>query len=181
MRKTRLSLFIVLLACVTNGFSQERTVPTPISAEGHLRQFLQAHFRDLQAGEDKTTTYAATFVDLRDNGQEDAIVYVDGRLWCGSGGCNTLILVPAGRSYRVVTTIMITRPPIRVLDSKTNGWHDIAVRVQGGGDVIAYDAKLTFNGKSYPISPASRRAERLPKGAPGKVVISEDAKETPLY
>ena len=67
----------------------------------------------------------------------------------------TLVLTPEGASYRVVTKIRITRPPIRVLATSSHGWHDIGVWVQGGGIQRGYEAKLQFDGKTYPSNPSS--------------------------
>ena len=131
--------------------------------------------------EDKTTEYRCAIVDLKDDGTQEAIVYLTNDGWCGSGGCTTLILAPKDSTYEVVTKIMITRLPIRVLATKSHGWHDIAVRVQGGGVLRAYEAALSFNGKSYPISPASHRARRLTEKVAGKVVVPLTATGTPLY
>jgi hypothetical protein len=98
--------------------------------EDSLKRFLQDYVGAPGSADD--TSYVSGFVDLNDDGREEAIVYLKGGSWCGSGGCTTLILAPKGPSYRIVTKITITRPPIRVLTSKSNGWHDISVQVQGG-------------------------------------------------
>ncbi|MGO9084177.1 MAG: YybH family protein [Candidatus Sulfotelmatobacter sp.] len=64
------------------------------------------------------------------------------------------------------------RPPIRVLETKTNGWHDLSVVVAGGGVLSAYEAKLSFDGTTYPTNPSTPPATRLLETAPGKVVIA---------
>ncbi len=51
-----------------------------------LKQFLQSWSND------KTTRYVAAFRDLNSDGVHEAIVYLVGSSWCGSGGCNTLVL-----------------------------------------------------------------------------------------
>ncbi len=57
-----------------------------------------------------------------------------------------------GRLSRV-TNISITRPPIRVLPTVTHGWHDLGVMVAGGGIIPGYEARLRFDGHSYPSNP----------------------------
>src|ERR1019366_6602930 len=99
------------------------------------------------------TRYSSAFVDLKDDGTKEVIVYLSGRGWCGIGGCSMLILAPEGTSYRVVTKTTITRLPIRVLATKSNGWHDISVVVAGGGTQPGYEAELSFDGKTYPSNP----------------------------
>jgi hypothetical protein len=129
--------------------------------EGSLRRFLQNYVGGPGSNEGKATRYFAAFVHLPDNNTQQAVVYLTNDGWCGSGGCTTLILEPKGSTYRVITKVTITRPPIRVLRTKTNGWHDLAVRVQGGVVVRAYEVKLPFNGKSYPANPSMHAAQPL--------------------
>ena len=90
--------------------------------------------------------------------------------WCGTGGCTTLILAPRDSGYELVTKITITRRPIRVLDSKTNGWRDLSVIV-GGGGISPYEAKLPFDGKTYPSNPSMPPALRIDAETAGKVVL----------
>lgn len=102
--------------------------------ENSVKRFLRAYLKVPHVYDnDETTEFFPAFVDLNDDGIKEAIVYLTGRDLCGSGGCSTLILVPKGSSYKVITRILITRPPIRVLTTKSNGWHDIAVQVGAEG------------------------------------------------
>lgn len=116
------------------------------------------------------TRYSAALVDLKDDGTREAIVYVTGRGACGTGGCMTLVLAPRRTSYKVTTGISISRPPIRVLAAKSNGWHDIAVWVQGGGILPGYEARLSFNGQTYPSNPSVPPAQQLASKVPGKTL-----------
>ena len=87
------------------------------AAERPLKKFLQHYVKDPGLEDQKTIRYSDAFVDLNGDGKKEAIVYLLGRAWCGSGGCNTLILARDGASWKVVGHITITRPPIRVLSS----------------------------------------------------------------
>jgi len=157
------------------------TTQHPSASQAAVRKFLQAYDSEGDPSPDRTTYYFAAFVDLQDNGTQDVIVYfTDSRSWCGTGGCTTLVLIPVGESYRVVSKIVTTRPPIRVLDTKSHGWHDLAVRAQWD-DVPAYEAKLSFNGKSYPFSTSSSRTQRLEERVSGKVAVPPDAQGVPLF
>ncbi len=147
----------------------------------NLKKFLRNYEGNPASAEDKTTRYAAAFVDLKDNGKQEAIVYFIGAEWCGSGGCSCLILGPEGSSYKVITKTTVTQLPIRVLSTKTNGWHDLAVSVGGGGIQPGYEARLKFNGTKYPSNPTVRPAEELRTKVDGKTVIPADTTGTPLY
>jgi hypothetical protein len=159
----------ILIACAC--FAQQQHEPLPDQQES-LRKFLR------DAGNDQETRYFSAFVDLRDDGVREAIVYFTNR--CGSGGCTTWILEPTGSSYRVVTRITIARPPIRLLNTKTNGWHDISVIVAGGGIMAAYEAKLSFDGKKYPGNPSIAPAQQLTQNVPGKIIVPVGITGSPL-
>jgi hypothetical protein len=146
-----------------------------------LERFLENYLDEADAGKDMTTRYSSALVDLKDDGRQEVIVYVTGRTWCGSGGCRMLVLVPKGSSYRVVTETTITRLPIRVLVTKSNGWHDLGVWVQGGGIQPGYEADLPFAGGTYPSNPSTPPARRLEEKVAGEVVVPLAAEGTPLY
>jgi hypothetical protein len=178
MRKNLLRVFFILVAflagcstlLVASCLAQSGH-PTITAQEMVLKTFLQGYSKDPRMDEYRTTRYFPAFVDLKDDGTQEVIVYLTNDGWCGSGGCTTLILAPKDSSYRVVTKITITRPPVRVLATKSNGWHDLAVRVQGGGVVSPYEAKLSFNGRTYPRNPSVDPARRLTGEVPGKVAV----------
>jgi hypothetical protein len=165
----------VALACGCLAQSAHR--PSP-SQKNSLERFLRDYLGDLGADE-KTAKYFSAFVDLRDDGTQEVFVYLIDH--CGSGGCITLILAPKGSSYKVVTKVSIGWPPIRMLATKSHGWHDIGVWVVGGGDEPGYEAKLSFNGKRYPSNPSTPPSRRLVGKVAGKVVVPLTAKGTPLY
>ncbi|MEO8050055.1 MAG: hypothetical protein ABI833_06525 [Acidobacteriota bacterium] len=122
--------------------------------------------------DNKTTRYFAAFLDLNSDGKKEAIVYLLGRGWCGSGGCNTIILTRDGASWKVLDEVTITRPPIRVLSKTSHGWHSISVVVVGGGIQPGYEAELSFDGKTYPHSPSVPPARPLIGKVAGQVVIA---------
>lgn len=126
--------------------------------------------------EDKDTQYIAAFPDLKGDGTLIAVVYVISDEVCGSGGCNTLILRRTGSSWKPVTTITITNLPIRVLNTRSYGWHDISVGVKGHND-----AALRFNGSRYPSNPTVPPARPV-KGSPSGEVLMQDYRQAkPLY
>lgn len=102
-----------------------------------LQTFLQAYLEPPVLPQAEDQRYSAAFVDLKDDGEREAIVYLADRDWCGSGGCTTLVLVPTGSGYKLINKITVTRLPIQMLNTKTHGWHDLSVAVGGGGDYVA--------------------------------------------
>lgn len=152
-----------------DGQVQGRRASTDKSSEQILRSFLQSYFRSKHLADDKTR-YTYAFAPLNSTESSSVIVYVTGPAWCGSGGCTAFVLARDHSAYKVITKITIVRPPIRVLSSSTNGWRDIGVWVQGGGQ-SGYEARLSFNGKTYPTNPSRPPAQRSNGKAAGEVLI----------
>jgi hypothetical protein len=152
-----------------------------LEQKGVLKAFLQDYLKSGSNEFDKTTRYSAAFADLSGGDAPEVVVYVSGRAWCGSGGCSMLILRPDGASFRVTTRTTIARPPIRVLQTTTNGWHDVGVWVQGGGIQPGYTAVFSFNGESYASTPSVPPA-RQSTGVPGgEILISKSEEGLLLY
>jgi hypothetical protein len=135
-----------------------------LSSEISLGQFVQSW----NGG--KPTPYVAAVVDLDGTGTPEAIVHLTGREWCGTGGCNTLILRQDKCSWKIVTNITLTTRPIRVLARTSHGWRNVVVGVQGGG-LRAYEAELMYDGTTYPRNPTLPPARPLKGSAEGTEVI----------
>jgi len=165
----------VLLSSPVVAQNQRKANTELPAMEESLKLFLQ-NFDD-----DKATRYVAAFRDLNDDGTPEAIVYLISKERCGTGGCNTLILTRDRNSWRIVTNVTITWPPIRVLTENSNGWRSVGVWVQGGGIQPGYEAELRFDGKTYPRNPSVPPA-RPSEGKPaGEIVISSERDARPLY
>ena len=170
------AICLALLTAVSPASDQtERKQSAPSELVELLRKFVETRDKN------KTTRYIAAFSDLNGDGIPEAIVYLGPGHWCGSGGCNTLILARDKSSWKIVTNMTVTRPPIRVLKDSTNGWRDITVWVEGGGIHPGYEALLRFDGHSYPSNPTVAPAQRLEGEAEGEVVISPTQEALPLY
>jgi hypothetical protein len=184
-RNARSALFAMtlLLLCVSSqiGIAQQASVPAKTSS---LRNFLIQYLGAPDSEEERTNTrYVSATADLNGDGQPETIVYILSRGWCGSGGCPMLILTTQNANYRVITRTTITQLPVRLLPTRTNAWHDLAVSVSGGGIRPGYEAKLVFNGRKYPNNPTVAPARRLPPHTPGTMLIQEGAESQakPVY
>jgi hypothetical protein len=162
--------------------------PAPaVARDQSLREFLQQEFRGMRddlrrfGSEDPQLRYNAAFVDLSGDARDEAIVYLTGNGVCGSGGCVLHIYTPDGHSWREVTALSITRPPIRVLNTKSHGWRDVSVFVAGGGEVTGYHVQLKFDGRTYSTNPSVPPATRLGRGIQGRVLIDRAGKGRLLY
>jgi hypothetical protein len=170
-------------ACTDQGNGENATPRAPSSSsiprssaagsQEELRKFLQ-RFVD---GVSPTSplSYMSASVDLSGDGVPETLVYLMGD-WCGSGGCTMLVLQQDGGAFRVVSQVTIVRLPIRVFRNKTNGWRDIGVWVQGGGETTGYEAVLPFDGSSYAENPSAEPARRLQGNPPANIAIAEPAR-----
>ncbi len=92
-----------------------------------------------------------------------------------------LILTPEGGSYRVVTKATVTRLPIRVLATKSKGWHELSVALARGGIQPGYEAQLSFDSKTYPSNPTVPPAHPWRGKNQGTIVITESTNDRALY
>lgn len=110
--------------------------------------------------------------DLDGDGSLEVVVHVVSPMLCGTGGCNTLVFTPRGAGYELVTDISVNRPPIRVSERTSNGWHNLIVHVSGGG-MTGHEAELAFDGTSYPSNPSVAPATPAPSMDGAEVLIPE--------
>lgn len=123
-----------------------------------------------------TVLYAKAEVDLDGDGTPEVLAYVGGPMLCGTGGCNLEVLKRDGAGLTRVSEVSVVQLPVGVLDSKTNGWRDLAVTVAGGG-LAQSVMRLPFDGSAYasnPTVPPAVEADSI-----GKVLIA-DAPLKPL-
>lgn len=178
----KMNLFglIVLMILASNCHAQSQYRPSA-AEESSLKNFLQNYVGVPSNEVDKEARYSDVFVDLQGNGSQEVIVYLTGSSWCGSGGCTMLILTPEDKSYKIVTKTTVTRLPIRILTTKSNGWFDICVVARINGIEPLYKAMLSFDGKTYPGSPSVPPARKLLKKVPGRVMITDSTEDKPLF
>ncbi|KLE35070.1 hypothetical protein [Aurantiacibacter luteus] len=119
-----------------------------------------------------TISYALAWNDLNGDGAQEAIVYPVGPYFCGTGGCNLLVLTQAGPMWSKVGDTSVARTPVTVLESASHGWKDLAVPVSGGGAPTGR-VVLSFDGKSYTEN--ASMAPAAPADAAGTEVLLEES------
>jgi len=160
-RVSGLLAFFLAVGTSSSAAAAEGTAQSPLADE--LREILGEVIGEVR--------YFAGSADLNGDGREETVVYVAGPSVCGTGGCDTLVLESEDNGLRLVTRISVTRPPIVAASASTNGWRDIIVHVSGGGIIPGYDARLRFDGRTYPDTPPVEPAEPIEQPARGTVLI----------
>jgi len=149
-----------------------RSPPSTTAGDGALERWLRAEYAD--AG---PVSYQSSEFDLDGDGAPEVLVYASGPRLCGSGGCRLLVLARTEAGFAAVARTTVTRLPVGVLDTSTEGWRDLWVTVSGGG-LPAGRRKLAFDGSAYPSNPTVPPAARLHFGA--AQTLLEDGEPTAL-
>lgn len=118
--------------------------------------------------------YQSASIDLNGDGTDEHIIRTTDRGWCGSGGCSMWVIQEVSGNYEVVSKTSITRLPLRVLETSTNGWRDLSVIAKINASIV-YEAKLPFDGTSYATNPSVEPAVRIDDSS-GEILIER----TPL-
>jgi hypothetical protein len=173
--KTTLALVLSLVAAVPTV-----RAATPAHLDDGLKVFLQGYARSPVSPADPTLRASIATVDLGGDGVTETLVYLSGQDWCGTGGCPLLVLRRDGPSFKIISKTTITRPPIRILPTRSHGWSDLGVTVVGGGITRAYVARLPFDGSRYARNPTMPPASHA-KGPQGMIAISANDPGEPLF
>lgn len=109
-----------------------------------VRASLQAMFKDDLAKnivDDQSRSYSFFNTDLNDDGKQETFVALSGPYFCGTGGCNILLLDDAGKK---ITMFTVADLPVVIDSKKSNGYRDLFIQSKGKWH------QLSYNGKSYP-------------------------------
>lgn len=148
------------------------------SRNAELHAFLQERFAEDRANF-PDTRYAAGWADVNGDRRPEAFVYMMSGNFCGSGGCSLFIYTPEQGSFYQMAHMSVTQTPVRVLNSRTRGWRDLAIGVSGGG-TRARTVLMRHAGGTYPGNPTTegRTLRRIP---PARVVIAADDRGRRLF
>jgi hypothetical protein len=150
-------------------------LPTGARAEAHAEESLHAFLLERVGSREgclpgEPTQYQTAWFDLNGDNLPDALAYVRGAGWCGTGGCHLLVLERTASGFRERRNLL-SRPPIGIAGSKTNGWRDITVLVRGGGNLRPYVAVVPFDGRGYG-NPSTPPARPFPRRAHTDVLLA---------
>jgi hypothetical protein len=121
------SLALVLAGCTQATPSVTSPPPpatqtvsaTPSTAElkPALQQAIASYMKQQGAPPEASDRLYADYIDLNGDGMQDAVVILSNSYWCGTGGCNMLILEgQKDKTLRLVSESSLVRPPVTVMD-----------------------------------------------------------------
>src|SRR5260221_9642486 len=90
---------------------------------------------------------------------------------CGTSGCGLVIFAHGKSGWRYFIDVATTRPPIRILPTRTHRWHDLSSWQYGGGVYHAYEAWWQFNCRDDYRNFRTKWKE--PKRIQGRVIIKD--------
>lgn len=168
---------LVLSGCASVGQDEVRV--EQIGDLVAFEQTLGRAFSEDTAGYDRQADPVGPFVARRivlgDGQLSLTVVYLVGQMDCGTGGCTLFVFQGEGDAMRLLSRTTISNPPIQVLESRTNGLPDLAVRVRNmdldGGPLYGV---LRFDGTTYPLNPGMPPAVVMTDPPQGQVIISDD-------
>ncbi len=111
--------------------------------------------KDISTMEKSNRKFQFYKIDLNEDGNEEIFVRFFTPYFCGTGGCNFLLL---DKHNEIITNFSVTRAPIFVENTKVNGWKILLVKDAG------VFKELKFENGSYPSNPSM--VEKAPYDAP---------------
>ena len=140
--------------------------------DNKLEQAIMRALGDVGSDSKNPVYYYYNRVDLSGDGKPEVLVYVFGRSVCGTGGCSAFVFQAETSEYKLISEIVPARNPIIVGRSRTHGWKDLIMLVQGGGVQPGYYAVLEFDGQQYPQNPTVFPAKPLKTRVGGTAYVS---------
>lgn len=104
--------------------------------------------REIVEIDGREARYVYGRVDLNGDGEDEVFVLLMGSIFCGTGGCNLLLLTRTEGQYSIVNNFPISRAPVIVSTEKTEGWRNLMRLESGGGAEPSY-VKHVFDGERY--------------------------------
>jgi hypothetical protein len=146
MKTSKFSYIFFLLITLTGTFVKAQEVDPAVTEK--IKQTLAKLYPTTPAS-DRNFMYNA--IDLNDDGKNEYLVGLTGSTFCGSAGCNMLVL---NNKFGLNTKMSIVQYPVYVgapgTKEVTKGYSNIYVSTKGVGFV-----KMAWNGSKYPTNPST--------------------------
>lgn len=135
-------------------------LPMPVSSVPHdpdneaLAKAIMAY-----VGESKgpaNSQYEFTRIDLDGDSRREGIVMMKNphQFWCGIYGCRMAVFRAHNDGFAFMSEISPVRGPLTVSETRTNGWRDLLVMIDGRTGWDRKQVAVQFDGTTYPAQPA---------------------------
>lgn len=152
----QLALFVLLALVCGTALATEATALRQAMAKHDTAVIEREHKlygATLRKIDPSTYKFKYALVDLNGDGINDAVVYLTGNNWCGSGGCTMRVMKGTKSGFVYLSGTLRVFTPIEVLTPKSHGWKSLAIGLRSGSLGV-----LKFNGQRYPLSPPDHPA-----------------------
>lgn len=95
--------------------------------------------------EEDNIRYLTGNANLNSDGSAEHIVLMQGRYFCGSGGCTGFLFDNNGK---LINNMSVVKTPVVLANSYSHGWQDFMVWSNGSYRL------MSFNGEAYPSNPS---------------------------
>ncbi len=122
--------------------------PTTAQMEQAITRFLQ------ESGAPAFAKYQFYRYDLDGDKRRDAIILLQNpyKYWCNIHGCTLIVMKANDHDFTMISKTQPIRAPFFISPERTNGWHDLVVRVSGRWDKTK-NVAMKFDGRKYPYNP----------------------------
>jgi len=117
-------------------------------------------------------SYKSAFVDLNDDGQTDAVAYVQGPNGCAEG-CDLFVFQGRDKRFSALNRLPLARPPLTRADSDA-GWADLVTQAAAPSGQSGSAQRLVFGGTAY------QPAERTATSGQSQVLIEDMGSARPV-
>lgn len=138
--------------CPKTAATLEETVRDPDDSilDGAMREMFS------ETDMPQSSRFQYVRVDLNDDGRRDALVLVTApfETWCDIYGCTLYVMKAHDNGFETVSEVRPVRTPMTVGETRSNGWRDLILRIDGRWS-RSHEVALRFDGTAYPSAPES--------------------------
>lgn len=110
-----------------------------------------------EAGLPTSSRFQYVRTDLDADGLRDALVLMNAPYgtWCDLYGCTLYVMKARADGFDYISQIRPVRTPLLISDTRTQGWRDLVLRIDGRWSQT-HDVALRFDGAAYPSAPEAQ-------------------------
>ncbi len=164
-----------LMPTKTTAISKEKGADEALSLK--IADYLKTKYldeADLRVISKEQRRFQFSTIDLNGDGVDEIFVYLNSTYFCGSGGCNFLVM---DNNLKLITEFTVTRPPILVSKESENNWKKLYLLSDGYREMT-----YSIQNKSYPTNPSlENKVNSNAINQEGTVKLFDSEKQANIY